>query len=132
MTNMLRLLCVLALTTCATAQFFSHLGDHEHSELGSFSFFYDPKSHYIVGRTTHNCYFMSLGANEQHDVHTNTGLETSELKMIQMIGGGETEMTTDQIIQHSHVIDYMCRHHKMYMVGEVSTQSPVMVTTPLV
>ncbi|OWF40303.1 hypothetical protein KP79_PYT21657 [Mizuhopecten yessoensis] len=79
MTNMLRLLCVLALTTCATAQFFSHLGDHEHSELGSFSFFYDPKSHYIVGRTTHNCYFMSLGANEQHDVHTNTGLETSEL-----------------------------------------------------
>ncbi|OWF40302.1 uncharacterized protein LOC110463992 [Mizuhopecten yessoensis] len=129
---MLRLICVLALATCATAQIFNLFGNHEHSELGSFRFFYDPTSHYIIGRTMHNCYFMSLGANEQHDVHTNTGLEASELKMIQMIGGGETEMTSDQILHHAHVVDYMCRNHKLYMVGEVSTRPPVMVTTPLV
>ncbi|XP_060072136.1 uncharacterized protein LOC132552008 [Ylistrum balloti] len=125
---MLGKICIVALVACATAQIF-HLGGnhHDHAELGSFSFFYDPKSHYLIGRTSHNCYFMSLGPTEQHDIHTNTGLETSELKMITMIGGGEDELTSDQMLQHSRIIDLMCNHHTLYMVGPVSTVVPTTV-----
>ncbi|XP_069113014.1 uncharacterized protein [Argopecten irradians] len=125
---MLRLVCVVALATCVAAQIFNlHGNHHEHGELGSFSFYYDAQSHYLIGRTHHNCYFMSLSPTEQHDVHTNSGLESSELKMIQMISGGEDELTSDQLVQHSRVIEYMCRSHTLYMVGEVSTRPPTTV-----
>ncbi|XP_033764182.1 uncharacterized protein LOC117345257 [Pecten maximus] len=124
---MIRLVCLVALATCATAQIFELHGHHEHGEYGSFTFHYDATSHYLVGRTRHNCYLMSLGPNEQLDVHTNTGLEKSELKMIQLISGGEDELTKEQIVNHDRLIDYMCRGHHLYMVGDVSTRPPTTV-----
>ncbi|XP_060072137.1 uncharacterized protein LOC132552009 [Ylistrum balloti] len=124
---MLQKICLVALVACATAQIFNLHGHHNHEEHGTFTFFYDSQSHYLVGRTTHTCYFMSLSPTEQHDVHTNSGLEQSELKMIQMIGGGEDELTSDQMLRHNHIIDRMCNHHTLYMVGPVSTVGPTPV-----
>ncbi|XP_069106638.1 uncharacterized protein [Argopecten irradians] len=119
---MLKLVCLVGLVACVSAQLFGH---HETHEQSTFMFHYDPISHYMVGRTHSNCYFMSLGDDDKSRVHTPLGLEAVEMKMIKLIDGGEDSLSPEDMLKHSILIDIMCRHHNLFNVDNPAQQTTV-------
>ncbi|XP_021374614.1 uncharacterized protein LOC110463970 [Mizuhopecten yessoensis] len=123
---MLKHACLLAFVACVSAQIFGH---HDRPEHSSVMFYYDPTSHYLVGRTHSSCYFMSLGDDNLQTIHTPVGLEAAEMRMITMISGIEDTLNSADMVKHGHLIDIVCRHHSLYKVGNVV--APTVFTYPM-
>ncbi|XP_069106626.1 uncharacterized protein [Argopecten irradians] len=123
---MLGLVTAVTLIAVAASQIHHHGGFHQggthaHPEQGSVSFIYDPATHYLIASTSHTCYFMPMEGSQETYVHSPTGMERLELKMMAMMSGAETPLTDAQLEKHSRIISMACHGDKMFMVGAQST-----------
>merc|ERR1712179_525484 len=96
---LIALSCLVACVLAATTTHKPHTrATHEPSEHESVSFHYSPKTHNMIIKQTKgntlNCYVATLTMQQQHDVHTDAGIRSLELKLLSQTGSATAVQST--------------------------------------